>query len=103
MNSVQKFAESGRFVLGICNGFQILCEAGLLPGALIRNRDLHFICEHIFARVETADTAFTNELARGSVLRVPIAHAEGTYVCDDLTLAELKRENRTVVRYCEQN
>ena len=103
MNSVKKFAQSGRLVLGICNGFQILCEAGLLPGALIRNRDLHFICEHIFARVETADTAFTNELARGSVLRVPIAHAEGNYVCDDLTLAELKRENRIVFRYCEQN
>ena len=71
MNSVKKFADSGRFVLGICNGFQILCEAGLLPGALIRNRDLHFICEHIFVRVETSDSPFTNELKRGSVLRIP--------------------------------
>ena len=62
MNSVKKFAESGRFVLGICNGFQILCEAGLLPGALIRNRDLHFICEHVYVRVETSDSPFTNEL-----------------------------------------
>src|SRR4030081_257622 len=83
MNSVKKFAESGRLVLGICNGFQILCEAGLLPGALIRNRDLHFICEHVLVRVETSDTPFTNELQRGAVLRIPIAHAEGNYVCDD--------------------
>ena len=66
MNSVKKFAESGRFVLGICNGFQILCEAGLLPGALIRNRDLHFICEHIYVRVETSDSPFTNELTDGN-------------------------------------
>ena len=65
MNSVKKFADSGRFVLGICNGFQILCEAGLLPGALIRNRDLHFICEHIYVRIETSDSPFTNELTHG--------------------------------------
>ena len=103
MNSVKQFAQSGRFVLGICNGFQILCEAGLLPGALIRNRDLHFICEHIFVRVETTDTPFTNELERGSVLRLPIAHAEGNYVCDDETFAELKREERIIVRYCDKD
>jgi len=101
MNSVRKFARSGRLVLGICNGFQILCEAGLLPGALIRNRDLHFICEHVFVRVETADTPFTAHLRQGSVLHLPIAHAEGNYVCDDLTLAELQRENRIVFRYCD--
>src|SRR2546425_11411803 len=101
MNSVREFAAQGNLVLGICNGFQILCEAGLLPGALIRNRGLHFICEHIFVRVETADTPFTNELRRGVVLRVPIAHAEGNYVCDDATLAELKREDRIVFRYCK--
>jgi phosphoribosylformylglycinamidine synthase len=87
-------------VLGICNGFQILCEAGLLPGALIRNRDLHFICEHIFVRVETCDSPFTNELQRGAVLRIPIAHAEGNYVCDDQTLVELQRDDRIVFRYC---
>ena len=103
MNSVTKFAASGRFVLGICNGFQILCEAGLLPGALIRNRDLHFICEHIFVRVETSDTPFTNELRQGTVLRIPIAHAEGNYVCDDATHDELRREDRIVFRYCDQN
>jgi phosphoribosylformylglycinamidine synthase len=101
MNSVQRFAESGRLVLGICNGFQILCEAGLLPGALIRNRDLHFICDHVYVRVETSDSPFTNEIQAGSVLRIPIAHAEGNYVCDDHTLDELKREDRIVFRYCD--
>ena len=101
MDSVKKFAASGGFVLGICNGFQILCEAGLLPGALIRNRDLNFICEHLCVRVETSDTPYTNEMTPGSVLRIPIAHAEGNYVCDDATLAELQREDRIVFRYCE--
>ena len=101
MASVQEFAARGGFVLGICNGFQILCEAGLLPGALIRNRDLHFICEHVNVRVETTDTPYTNELKRGAVLRIPIAHAEGNYVCDDQTLAELRREDRIVFRYCD--
>ena len=101
MESVKKFAATGRFVLGICNGFQILCEAGLLPGALIRNRDLHFICEHILVRVESSDTPFTNEMKKKSVLRIPIAHAEGNYVCDDATLAELERDDRIVFRYCD--
>jgi len=101
MDSVKKFAATGGFVLGICNGFQILCEAGLLPGALIRNRDLNFICEHLCVRVETSDTPYTNEMTPGSVLRIPIAHAEGNYVCDDTTLAELQREDRIVFRYCE--
>ena len=101
MESVKKFAASGRIVLGICNGFQILCEAGLLPGALIRNRDLHFICEHVHVRVETTDTPFTNEMEGGSVLRLPIAHAEGNYVCDDATLIELQQDDRIVFRYCD--
>ncbi|HEY0545458.1 MAG TPA: phosphoribosylformylglycinamidine synthase subunit PurQ [Pyrinomonadaceae bacterium] len=101
MNSVTEFAARGRFVLGICNGFQILCEAGLLPGALIRNRDLHFICEHVSVRVETTETPFTNQLRAGSVLRIPIAHAEGNYVCDDATLEELASEDRIVFRYCD--
>ena len=103
MKSVSAFAASGRFVLGICNGFQILCEAGLLPGALIRNRELHFICEHVHVRTETSDTPFTSELERGRVLRLPIAHAEGNYVCDDATLAELRREDRIVFRYCDES
>jgi phosphoribosylformylglycinamidine synthase len=101
MRSVKEFAARGGLVLGICNGFQILCEAGLLPGALIRNRDLHFRCEHVNVRVETNDTPFTNELARGDILRIPIAHAEGNYTCDDATLAELQREDRVVLRYCD--
>jgi phosphoribosylformylglycinamidine synthase len=101
MNSVKRFAGKGGLVLGICNGFQILCEAGLLPGALIRNRGLHFICEHINVRVETSDSPFTNELQHGSVLSLPIAHAEGNYVCDDQTLEELQTEDRIVFRYCD--
>jgi len=101
MESVQRFSSNGGLVLGICNGFQILCEAGLLPGALIRNRDLNFICEHLCVRVETSDTPYTNEMTPGSVLRIPIAHAEGNYVCDDATLAELQGEDRIVFRYCE--
>jgi phosphoribosylformylglycinamidine synthase I len=101
MRSVKEFAARGGLVLGICNGFQILCEAGLLPGALMRNRDLHFRCEHVNVRVETTDTPFTNELARGDVLRIPIAHAEGNYTCDDATLAELQREDRVLLRYCD--
>jgi phosphoribosylformylglycinamidine synthase len=101
MNSVKEFAANGNLVLGICNGFQILCEAGLLPGALIRNRDLHFICDHVKVRVENTDTPFTHELKLGGVLTMPIAHAEGNYVCDDATLAELKNEGRIIFRYCD--
>jgi phosphoribosylformylglycinamidine synthase len=102
MNSVKEFAARGRLVLGICNGFQILCEAGLLPGALMRNRDLQYICEHVRVRAETTETPFTNQLKAGSVLRLPIAHAEGNYVCDDRTLEELHREDRIVFRYCDE-
>jgi phosphoribosylformylglycinamidine synthase len=101
MRSVKEFAARGGLVLGICNGFQILCEAGLLPGALMRNRDLHFRCEHVRVRVESTNTPFTNELARGEVLSLPIAHAEGNYACDDATLEELRREDRIVLRYCD--
>lgn len=101
MNSVRDFAARGKLVLGICNGFQILCEAGLLPGALIRNRGLHFICDHVRVRVESIDTPFTHELRKGSMLRLPVAHGEGNYVCDDETLAELEREDRIVFRYCD--
>jgi phosphoribosylformylglycinamidine synthase len=101
MSSVRDFAARGGFVLGICNGFQILCESGLLPGALIRNRDLHFVCEHVHVRVESADTPFTNELKRGRILSMPVAHAEGNYVCDDETLRELQTEDRIIFRYCD--
>jgi len=103
MTSVKDFAAQGKLVLGICNGFQILCEAGLLPGALIRNRELHFICDHVRVRVESTSTPFTHELKPKSVLRMPIAHAEGNFVCDDATLAELQREDRIIFRYCDEN
>jgi phosphoribosylformylglycinamidine synthase len=102
MNSVKKFAAQDKLVLGICNGFQILCEAGLLPGALIRNRELHFVCEHVNVRVESTNTPFTHELDRGQVLMMPIAHAEGNFVCDDATFEELKRDDRIIFRYCDQ-
>ncbi len=102
MNSVKEFAARGGLVLGICNGFQILCEAGLLPGALIRNRDLHYICEHVRVRVETTETPFTNQLAASTILRIPIAHGEGNYVCDDATFDELESEDRIVFRYCDE-
>ncbi len=101
MSSVREFAARGRLVLGICNGFQILCESGLLPGALIRNRELHFICRHVHVRVETTETPFTHRLGAGQVLHLPIAHAEGNYVCDDETYEELVREDRVVFRYCD--
>ena len=103
MNSVKEFAAKGNLVLGICNGFQILCEAGLLPGALIRNRELHFVCAHVNVRVESVNTPFTHELKPGSILSLPIAHAEGNYVCDDQTLAELQREDRIIFRYCDRD
>ena len=103
MNSVKEFAAKGNLVLGICNGFQILCEAGLLPGALIRNRELHFVCAHVNVRVESTRTPFTHELKPGSILSLPIAHAEGNYVCDDQTLAELHREDRIIFRYCDRD
>jgi phosphoribosylformylglycinamidine synthase len=101
MKSLKEFAARGKYVLGICNGFQILCEAGLLPGALIRNRDLHFICEHINVSVENNETPFTNQLQPARVLHLPIAHAEGNYVCDDATFDELQSDKRIIFRYCD--
>jgi len=99
MRAVERFANRGGPVLGICNGFQILCEAGLLPGALIRNKGLRFICKQVHIRVETVETPFTAAAELGQVLRVPIAHAEGSYFCDPATLAELERDARIVFRY----
>jgi phosphoribosylformylglycinamidine synthase subunit PurQ / glutaminase len=100
MNAIARFVRSGGLVLGICNGFQILCEAGLLPGALMRNKGLRFICRHVHIRVETTATPFTSAAQSGQVLRIPIAHAEGSYVCDPATLTELKHHNQIVFRYC---
>jgi phosphoribosylformylglycinamidine synthase I len=99
MGAVQTFAINGGLVLGICNGFQILCEAGLLPGALIRNRSLQFRCEHVFIRTETTDSPFTNQIPGGKLLRVPIAHGEGCYFADEATLAKLKTNNQILWRY----
>lgn len=103
MNAVKDFAAQGKFVFGICNGFQILCEAGLLPGALIRNKDLHFACRHVNIRVENNNTPYTIELENGKVLSIPIAHAEGNYVCDDETFNQLEENNQIVFRYCEES
>src|ERR1700730_6432916 len=100
MNAIARFARSGGLVLGICNGFQILCEAGLLPGALMRNQGLRFICRHVHIRVETTDTPFASAAQAGRVLRVPTAHADGNYVCDAATLADLKQNGQIVFRYC---
>ena len=103
MKAVKEFAAKGKFVFGICNGFQILCEAGLLPGALIRNKNLHFICDHVNLRVENNKTPYTTEIEAGAVLSIPIAHAEGNYVCDDSTFNELEENNQIVFRYCDEN
>ena len=102
MGAIKEFASRGGLVMGICNGFQILCEAGLLPGALLRNKDLRFICDHVNIRVEATDTPYTNRCQRGQVLSVPIAHGDGNYFCDDETLDELQRENRIIFRYADE-
>ena len=90
MESVRKFADDGGLVLGICNGFQILCESGLLPGALMRNAGLKYICKPVHVRVENTDTPYTSSCNQGEVLHIPIGHMEGNYFCDEQTLAELK-------------
>jgi phosphoribosylformylglycinamidine synthase len=101
MNAVKKFAAAGGLVLGVCNGFQILVEAGLLPGALVRNRGLRFICRPVTLRVETADSPFTCAADRGRLLRLPIAHGEGCYYADERTLDELEAEDRVAFRYLD--
>jgi phosphoribosylformylglycinamidine synthase len=99
MQDVVAFARRGGPVIAICNGFQIACEAGLLPGALLRNASLKFVCEVVQLRVETTDTTFTNRYDRGSVLRIPIAHGDGRYTADPETLNRLESEGRVVFRY----
>jgi phosphoribosylformylglycinamidine synthase len=99
MEAVRKFAGQGGLVLGICNGFQILCESHLLPGALMRNAGLRYICKPVWVRVENAETPFTNACRQGEVLEIPIGHMEGNYFCDESTLAELRRQERIVFRY----
>ncbi len=100
MQEVVKFANRGKLVLGICNGFQILTECGLLPGALMRNENLRFVCKQVYIRTENADTLFTHRLNKGQILRIPIAHNEGNYYIDDNGLRELYDNQQIVFRYC---
>jgi phosphoribosylformylglycinamidine synthase subunit PurQ / glutaminase len=100
MESVRKFADGGGLVLGICNGFQILCESGLLPGALMRNVGLKYVCKSVQVRLENVETPFTNACAKAEVLTIPIGHMEGNYFCDPATLEELHGDDRVVFRYC---
>jgi len=99
MKSVEKFEKSGGMVLGICNGFQILCEAGLLPGAMMRNSGLRFICRHVHIRVEETDTPFTCAAQQGQILKIPIAHSDGNYTADEDTLAGLEKNRQIIFRY----
>jgi phosphoribosylformylglycinamidine synthase I len=99
MPSVVREARNGRLVIGICNGFQILCEIGLLPGALVRNRSLHFVCQMVTTRVEVPDSPFTHGCAQGTLLRLPVAHGEGCFFADSTTLQELNERRQVILRY----
>ncbi len=103
MKEVISFARDGGIVIGICNGFQILCESGLLPGALLRNEGLTFVCKDVNLKVENSNTRFTSECSTGEVLRIPIAHGEGNFFADDITLNDLKRNEQILFRYCESD
>jgi len=103
MNEVREFADRGGMVLGICNGFQVLLEMGLVEGALIRNKHLKFLCQHVHIRVENERTAFSHKARRGQVLRIPIAHFDGNYFAPAETLEALEREGRVVFRYSDEN
>jgi phosphoribosylformylglycinamidine synthase len=103
MDAVARHARAGGLVLGICNGFQILCEAGLLPGALVRNRSLSFVCDIVTVRVESTDTPFTHGCRAGELLALPVKHGEGCYVADEDTLARLEAEGRVVFRYADRS
>jgi phosphoribosylformylglycinamidine synthase subunit PurQ / glutaminase len=103
IKAVSEHVKSGGFVIGICNGFQILCEAHLLPGALIRNRGIKFRCEHIHLRVESTNSPFTNAARKGQVLRIPIAHGEGNYFAEPSVIEQLQCEDRVLLRYCTKD
>ena len=102
MEAVRKHADKGKLVIGICNGFQILLEAGLLPGAMLRNSSLQFICKFVTLKVESADSPFTRKAKKGELLRVPIAHGEGNYFADAPVLAELNKNSQVLVRYADE-
>lgn len=103
MKEVVRFANKGLPVIGICNGFQILLESGLLPGAMLRNKTLHFICEHVYLKTVTAETVFSSCIPTDTLLKIPIAHGEGNYYCDDETLKELKDGEQILFQYCNSN
>lgn len=103
MKEVKSFAQKGKYVIGICNGFQILTESGLLPGALLRNESLDFICKDVYLNVVNQNTVFTNELHKGDILRIPVAHGEGNYFADNDTIKSLEDNGQVIFRYCSQN
>ena len=102
MEPIRRHAEGGGLVFGICNGFQVLTEVGLLPGALMRNQHVRFLSRDVHVRTEETDTPFTNSMAKGDVMRVPISHGEGNYFADEATLDELERNGQVVFRYCDE-
>lgn len=102
MREVVQFAEKGGVVVGICNGFQVLLEAGLLPGAMLKNKSLNFVCKYVHLRVEDATTRFTSACKKGEVLEIPVAHGEGNYIVDEETLKRLEGENQILFRYCDR-
>ncbi len=103
MKEVVHFSNKGGFVLGICNGFQILTEVGLLPGTLMKNKSLNFICKYVYLKTENSDTAFSSQIPDGKVLKIPIAHGEGNYYADEKTINELIEHDEIVFKYCSQN
>jgi phosphoribosylformylglycinamidine synthase len=103
MEAVRNFAAGGGLVIGICNGFQILLESGLLPGAMLRNKGLKYVCRHVHVQVETVGTPFTGSTRPGSVLRIPIGHMEGNYFADEATLQQLEQNGQIVFRYCSND
>jgi len=102
MKRISEFAKGGKAVIGICNGFQILLEAGLLPGAMLRNRNLHFICKYVYIKAENNETPFTNVCKKNQILKIPIAHNEGNYYVDEEGLKELERNKQIIFRYCNR-
>jgi len=100
-DALRRFRDEDKLILGICNGFQVLCEAGLLPGALMRNSGLKYVCKAVHVRVESSNTPYTQQLTKGEVLEIPIGHMDGNYFCDEHTLAQLKIQDRIIFRYTD--